>query len=103
MEKKKRINKKHTTMKTKKGFELQNVCGEHIIVPAGAENVDFSKIISLNPTAAYLWEGVAKKEEFSIEDMVQLLLDEYEVEEPVAREDCLMIAERWAEMGLIEE
>ena len=89
-------------MKIKKGFQLQNVCGEHIIIPAGEENIDFSHIISLNPTAAYLWEKIAEKAEFTIEDMVQLLLEEYEVEEDVALEDCKLIAERWAEMGLIE-
>ena len=89
-------------MKIKNGLELQNVCGEHIIVPAGEENMDFSQIISLNPTAAYLWENVAKRENFTVEDMVQLLLDEYEVEESVALEDCKLIAERWAEMGLLE-
>ncbi len=89
-------------MKIKNGLELQNVCGEHIIIPAGEENMDFSQIISLNPTAAYLWENVAKRENFTVEDMVQLLLDEYEVEESVAREDCKLIAERWAEMGLLE-
>lgn len=89
-------------MKIKNGLELQDVCGEHIIIPAGEENMDFSQIISLNPTAAYLWENVAKKENFTVEDMVQLLLDEYEVEERVALEDCKLIAERWAEMGLLE-
>lgn len=89
-------------MKIKTGFEMQNVCGEYIIVPAGVENVDYSKIISMNPTAAYLWENVAKMEEFTIEDMVQLLLKEYEVEENVAREDCRLITERWIEMGLAE-
>lgn len=89
-------------MKIKNGLELQNVCGEHIIIPVGEENMDFSQIISLNPTAAYLWENVAKRENFTVEDMVQLLLDEYEVEESVAREDCKLIAERWAEMGLLE-
>ena len=89
-------------MKIKKGFQLQNVCGEHIIIPAGEENIDFSHIISLNPTAAYLWEKIAEKAEFTIEDMVQLLLDEYEVEEDVALEDCKLIAERWAEMGLVD-
>ena len=89
-------------MKIKEGFQLQNVCGEHIIIPAGEENIDFSHIISLNPTAAYLWEKIAEKAEFTIEDMVQLLLEEYEVEEDVALEDCKLIAERWAEMGLIE-
>lgn len=89
-------------MKIKKGFQLQNVCGEHIIIPAGEENIDFSHIISLNPTAAYLWEKIAEKAEFTIEDMIQLLLDEYEVEEDIALEDCKLIAERWAEMGLID-
>ena len=89
-------------MKIKKGFEIQNVCGEYIIVPAGADNVDYSKIISLNETAAYLWENVAPKESFDIEEMVSLLLAEYEVEEEIAREDCEMIIERWKEMELLE-
>ena len=89
-------------MKIKNGLELQNVCGEHIIIPTGEENMDFSQIISLNPTAAYLWENVANRDNFTIEDMVQLLLDEYEVEESVALEDCKLIVERWREMGLFE-
>ena len=89
-------------MKIKKGFQLQNVCGEHIIIPAGEENIDFSQIISLNPTAAYLWENIAERESFTIEEMAQLLLDEYEVEEDIALEDCKLIAECWAEMGLLE-
>ena len=90
-------------MKIKEGFEIQNVCGEHIIVPTGAENVDYSKIISLNETAAYLWENIVPKESFTIDDMTQLLLAEYEVEEDIAREDCASIVECWKELELIEE
>ena len=90
-------------MKAKKGFELQNVCGEYIIVPAGIENVDFSRIISLNPTAAFLWEKISCMEEFTIDTMVEALLEEYEVEEEIAREDSKLIVERWKEMELIEE
>lgn len=90
-------------MKAKKGFELQNVCGEHILVAAGVENVDFSRIISLNPTAAFLWEKISCMEEFTIDTMVEALLEEYEVEEAVAREDCLLMVERWKELGLVEE
>ena len=74
-------------MKIKEGFEIQNVCGEHIIVPAGAENVDYSRIISLNETAAYLWQSVADKPSFTIDDMVALLLAEYEVEESLVQND----------------
>ena len=94
---------KFKNMKIKEGFEIQNVCGEYIIVPAGAENVDYSKIISLNDTAAYLWENLASKASFTIDDMAQLLLAEYEVEEDIAREDCEMIAGCWKEMELLEE
>lgn len=90
-------------MRVKKGIELQNVCNEHLLIPAGIENVDFSKIISLNPTAAYLWENIAGMDNFDIDTLVELLLKEYEVEEAVAREDCQLIVERWAEIGLIEE
>lgn len=90
-------------MKIKKGFEIQNVCGEHIVVPAGVDNIDYSKIISLNETAAYLWESVAEKDSFTIDDLTQLLLAEYEVEENVAREDSALIIERWKEMELVEE
>lgn len=90
-------------MRVKKGIELQNVCNEHLLIPAGIENVDFSKIISLNPTAAYLWENIAELDNFNIDTLVELLLKEYEVEEAVAREDCQLIVERWAEIGLIED
>ena len=48
-------------MKTKKGFVLRNVCGENIIVAEGKENIDFTKIISMNETAAYLWKNVEGK------------------------------------------
>lgn len=89
-------------MKIKQGFELQNVCGEHIIVPTGIENIDYSKIISLNETAAYLWEECSKLDEFTVETMVSLLTREYEVEESIAQEDCEKIVARWAEMGLTE-
>ena len=90
-------------MKIKKGFELQVVCGEYLVVAAGEENVNFSKIISLNESAAYLWNNLVDKEAFTIDDMTALLLNEYDVEESIAREDCELIAERWKEMELVEE
>lgn len=90
-------------MRTKKGFEIIDVCGEKVIVPAGEENRDFSRVISLNKTAAELWEKVSAMESFTVDNMVNALLEEYEVEESVAREDCELILARWVEMGLVEE
>ena len=49
-------------MKTKKGFRLRDICGEHIIVAEGIANIDFSRIISMNESSAYLWRKVQDKE-----------------------------------------
>ena len=59
-------------MKIKDGFEMQSVCGEYIIVPAGSENVDYSKIISLNEVAAYLWEKCTGKDSIDANMMAEL-------------------------------
>ena len=42
-------------MKIKKGFVLRNVCGENIIVAEGKENIDFTKIISVNHQYSVRW------------------------------------------------
>ena len=39
-------------MKIKNGFTLHQIGDEHIIMHNGTGNVDFSNIISLNPTLA---------------------------------------------------
>jgi len=88
-------------MKTKKGFRLRNVCGENIIVAEGIENIDFSRIISMNESSAYLWNKV-QNTDFTIDDMTRLLLDEYEVDEATARSDAEALAQKWIEAGIVE-
>ncbi len=88
-------------MKKKKGFNLRNVCGENIIVAEGIENIDFSKIISMNETAAYLWNAVGDKD-FNNEELVGLLIKEYEVDEETARKDIATMAQQWLQAGIVE-
>lgn len=88
-------------MKTKKGFVLRNVCGENIIMAEGIENIDFNSIISLNETAAYVWQKVADKD-FDAEYMAEKLLEEYDVDKETALKDCETLAAKWLEAGIIE-
>lgn len=88
-------------MKTKKGFVLRNVCGENIIVAEGKENIDFTKIISMNETAAYLWKNVEGKD-FDPDTLKSLLMKEYEVKETTADADAKTIAKQWIEAGIAE-
>ena len=89
-------------MKIKSGFELRDICGEHIIVAYGAENVDFTKLITLNESAAYLWKLMADKD-FCKDDLVQALLDEYEVGEEQALADVEELLAAWKSAGLVED
>ncbi|SDF23791.1 Coenzyme PQQ synthesis protein D (PqqD) [Bacteroidales bacterium KHT7] len=88
-------------MRTKKGFELRELCGEQVIVGQGVENIDFSKIISMNSSAALLWKNVVGKE-FTADDLAKVLIDNYEVEESVAKADAEEIAEEWIKVGIVE-
>ena len=88
-------------MKTKTGFRLRNICGENVIVAEGIENIDFSKIISMNESAAYLWQKVAE-EPFTTEDLARLLCEEYEVDEATALADAKTVAQQWIDAGIIE-
>ena len=88
-------------MRTKKGFNLRDVCGEHIVVAEGIENIDFSNIISMNETSAYLWEHIQGRE-FEVSDMVKLLTDAYEVDAHTAEADCATLVRQWVDAGIVE-
>ena len=89
-------------MKVKNGFNLREVCGEHIIVAEGDENIDFSNIISMNESSAYLWEEVQKMGTFTVDNLVKLICNQYEIDETTARKDAIALAAQWGTAGIIE-
>ena len=95
-------------MKAKKGFNLREVCGEQIIVAECKENLDFTNIISMNESSAFLWNSVQGKE-FTIEDLADLLVDNYMIDEntPLDRErakkDAQAMLDKWVEANIVEE
>ena len=90
-------------MKTKNGFHLRKVCGENVIVAEGIENIDFSKIISMNESAAYLWQKVEGMPSFTAEDLARFLCEEYDVDETTAQADAQTVAQQWLEAGIAED
>lgn len=89
-------------MKIKEGFELREICGEQVILSHGMNNVDFSKIISLNDTAAFLWKTAAAMPEFNETDLVKALTDTYNVSADEAQCDVHRTVGEWKEIGLAE-
>ena len=71
-------------MKIKEGFILREIAGSFVVVPVGQNLVDFSSMITLNETGAFLWNALS--EETSEEQLCHKLLSEYE---GVSKEEAL--------------
>ena len=88
-------------MKIKEGFTLRTICGEHIVIGEGLSQVNFNKMLSLNGSAAYLWEQLSGKE-FTEDDAVKVLTDKYDVTEERALEDVKKLLDEWKKQGVVE-
>ena len=89
-------------MKIIDGFVLRPLGEEFIVIGEGISQINFNKMISLNSTAAFLWENVEGKH-FTVENLTKLLTDNYEVEEERAAADAAAIAAKWIEAGIVSE
>ena len=89
-------------MKINQGFELREMCGEHIIIGTGVENIDFSKVVSLNESAVLLWREVENKN-FTSETLAALLMEHYDVDESTALADANKLIEQWVSVGVVGE
>ena len=89
-------------MRIKEGFILRSICGEYVVVGEGLTQVNFNKMLSLNASAASLWKE-AQGKEFSKEDLVQSLLDQYEVSPEQAAADVDKLLSIWIKEGVVVE
>ncbi|MBQ8022619.1 MAG: PqqD family protein [Bacteroidales bacterium] len=89
-------------MRIKKGFVLRRICDQYVITGEGLEQVNFSKLVTLNNTAAFLWQAVEGKD-FDPETLADLLFDKYDVTRERALDNARKLCAQWLEMGLIEE
>ena len=89
-------------MKKIKGFTLRHLGEEALIVAESLELVDFDRLVSLNSSAAYIWESLPA-EEFDVETIVYLLVNRYEVDNATAYKDARELADKWMQAGIISD
>ncbi len=80
---------------------MRVVCGENVISGEGLKQVNYSKLVSLNATATFLWNALQGKD-FTAETMADLLTGEYEVDRETALKDSQALLGKWTELGFIE-
>ena len=88
-------------MKQKEGFVLREICGEKAVIAEGLKVVDFGKMVTMNETAAWLWEKCTELGDFTAEQLAEAICEEYRVEPSKALTDVNRILDEWKELGLI--
>ena len=89
-------------MKVKDGFLVKQILDDYMVVPTGDNIVDFSVVVSLNESGAFLWEQLKtdKKEA----ELVGALMDTYApLEQPVAEKDVAEFINLLKTHGFLEE
>lgn len=88
-------------MKIHKNYVLKQVADQHVVVPIGSEAVKFQGMISLNKTGAFLFNHL--KEEQTLESLVHLMLEKFDVEIEVALKDINAFLEVLDKHNLLEK
>jgi hypothetical protein len=89
-------------MKLKKGFVLREVCGERVIMGEGLGAINFGKLLTLNETAAWLWQQAQNMGDFTIEALAERLCEEYNVTAEEANVDVAELVAEWQKVDVVE-
>lgn len=73
-----------------------------MIVAESVDLIDFDRIVTLNSSAAYIWESLPDTD-FSAKTVMELLLRHYDVEEEAACKDAEELVNVWLKAGIIKE
>lgn len=87
-------------MKIIKEFILREIAGECILVPTGKTSQEFNGMITLSDTARFIWENIEKT--CSFQELVDLMLEEYEIDEETAKRDAARLITALLKNGFIE-
>ena len=72
-------------MKIKDGYIMREVAGSYVVVPTGVAALDFSGMITLNETAAFLWKQIEKHK--TEQELMLALIAEYDIDKNTAKDD----------------
>ena len=89
------------SMKYKNNFILQDICGEKILVPIGSQVMDMNGLVTLNDTAACVWELLA--EDRTLDELAAAVAEQFDVEPERARADVQVFIDEITRMGLLEQ
>lgn len=86
-------------MRVEKEFVLREIAGDYIIIPTGKTVLEFNGLVTVNEVGVSLWKML--QEDISFDGLVEGILEEYDVDEAVAREDIREFLDRMIDSGIL--
>lgn len=87
-------------LKIRTGFVLREIANQTIAVPIGQRTSDIHGVISLSESGALLWNELSKGTDK--ENLVNILLDTYEIDRETASNDIDDFIKGLFEQGVME-
>lgn len=88
-------------MKIKNGFVIEKVGDDYLAVAVGGRADEFSGLVRMNSTGAFLWKLIDEKD-MTKDDLIAAVLSEYDVDESVARADIDNFEKQLSDGGILE-
>lgn len=87
-------------MKVREGFILKKMGTQAVVVAVGSASKVFNGMVKLNESGELMWEKLVKGA--TKEELVEVLLKEYDVTEEIASNDVERFIETLKKPGIIE-
>ena len=88
-------------MKYNNEFSVCEVAGQSFLVPTGSKVMDVDKMTDLNDTALFIINAL-KEREMTKEELLDKLLDEYDVDRATAEADLTEFLTMAEKLGVIQ-
>ena len=89
-------------MKIKEGFVLEQIGESYVAVAVNRAADDFSGMVRLNSTGAFLWKAAAERE-LTRDQLCDALTAVYEVDREIAMRDINKFVDMLIEKGIMTE
>lgn len=88
-------------MKLKESLTVRKIGDEYMMVSDSGSGLDYTRVISLNSSAAYLIEEVGHNK-FTKDEWVELLTEKYSIEKKQAEADVNLLIDKLKKENLLE-
>jgi hypothetical protein len=87
-------------MKIKGNINIRKIGDEYLLILNDGNNVDYTRMVSMNGSAAFLLQQTGK-EEFTVDQWAALLMEKYEIDYERASTDAEVLIDKLRQAGVV--